>query len=137
MNRLRADFCRAVADGLDTWVTFTLMLDPALGARVDDFEADFIRQRSLAIIRKKLLRLGAVLCLFWAMERDRKRGVHIHAMAHVSDEKNALTRSLIQQGFGSACETEITAPAFKFHTRTNSVAARWQPGAGGIIALLA
>ena len=122
VNRLQGDFCRAVADGFNTWVLFTLMFDQALGARVDDFEADFIRQRSLAIIRKKTMRLGADHCLFWAMERDRKRGIHIHALAHVSDENNALMRGLIQQGFGSACETEITAPAFKFHTRTNSVA---------------
>ncbi len=128
INRLQTAFCRAVVDGFDTWVTFTLMIDGALGARVDDNEADFIRQRSLAIIRKKTKRLGADHCVLWALERDRNRGIHLHALAHVSDEHNALMRGLIREGFETGCETALRAPHFKFHTPLNRVAGPVEAG---------
>ncbi len=122
LHRIQAAFAAEIVAGRESWIAFTLMIDQALGVRVDDIEADFIRQRSLAIIRKKTKRLGADHSVFWALERDRNRGLHLHALAHVSDEHNALMRGLIREGFEAGCETALRAPAFKFHTPVNRVA---------------
>jgi hypothetical protein len=128
VSRLQTEFCRAVVDGFDTWVTFTLMIDGALAARADDNEADFIRARSLAAIRKRTKRLGATHYLFWSMERERNRGIHLHAMAHATPENHTLMRGLIREGFETGCETALRAPALKFHTPIHRVAGPAEAG---------
>jgi hypothetical protein len=128
VRRLKADFCQAVVSGVSTWICFTLMVDGALGVRADDKEADFIRARSLAAIRKRTRRLGATHYLYWSMERERHRGIHIHAMAHATPENHALMRGLIREGFETGCETDLRAPHFKIHTPLNRVAGPVEAG---------
>ena len=116
LHRMQAAFAAEIAAGRDTWLAFTIMIDRALGVRADDIEADFIRQRSLAIIRKKTKRLGADHTVFWALERDRNRGLHLHGLAHATTANHCQMREVIRQGFSSACETELAAPQLKLHT---------------------
>ena len=122
VNRLQAAFAAEVAAGRTTFVAFTMVFNQALGARADDFEADFLRQRAFAIIRKKSKRYGAPHLIFWTMEADRNRGIHLHALAHAHIEHNAPMRRLVKQGFEAACETAVSAPALKFHTPLGRVA---------------
>jgi hypothetical protein len=106
LHRMQAAFTAQIAAGRETWLAFTLMFDRAVGARVDDFEGDFIRARALSIIRKRSARLGVPHSLMWAMERDRHRGLHIHGLAHATSDNHCQMRQVIREGFGSACEAD-------------------------------
>jgi hypothetical protein len=122
LHRMQAAFAAEIVAGRESWIAFTVLLDRALGVKVDDNEADFIRQRSLAIIRKKTRRLGADHCVFWALERDRNRGVHLHGLAHATSDNHRAMRETIREGFSAACEADIEAPAYKVHTPIHRVA---------------
>jgi hypothetical protein len=126
--RLQAAFLAEVAAGRETWLAFSLMLDRAVGVRLDDLEGNFIRGRALSIIRKRSARLGVPHSLIWGMERDRHRGLHIHALAHATSGNHRAMRQAIREGFGSACEADIEAPAFKFHTPIHRVAGPAEAG---------
>jgi hypothetical protein len=128
LARMQAAFAAEIAAGRDTWLTFTIMIDRALGVRVDDFEGDFIRGRALSVIRKRTARLGASHSILWAMERDRHRGLHVHGLAHATSDNHCQMRQVIREGFGSACEADIQAPAFKFHTPVHRVAGPAEAG---------
>ena len=128
LARMQAAFAAEIAAGRDSWLAFTIMIDRALGVRADDIEADFIRQRSLAIIRKKTKRLGADHTVFWALERDRNRGLHLHGLAHATTANHCQMREVIRQGFSSGCETELAAPAWKVHTSLGRVAGPAEAG---------
>lgn len=128
LARMQAAFAAEIAAGRETWLTFSLMFDRAVGARVDDFEGDFIRARALSIIRKRSARLGVPHSLMWGMERDRHRGLHIHALAHATSDNHCQMREVIRQGFSSACETELAAPAWKVHTSLGRVAGPAEAG---------
>lgn len=122
LHRMQAAFLAEIAAGRDTWLAFTVMIDRALGVRTDDIEADFIRQRTLAIMRKKTKRLGADHTVFWALERDRNRGLHLHGLAHATTANHCQMREVIRQGFSSACEIDLAAPQLKLHTPLGRVA---------------
>lgn len=128
LHRIQAAFAAEVVAGRESWIAFTLLLDRAVGVRVDDFEGDYIRARALTMIRKRTARLGASHCLFWAMERDRNRGLHLHGLAHASSDNHRAMRKVIWEGFGAACETDLRAPAFKFHTPIHRVAGPSEAG---------
>ena len=128
LARMQATFAAEIAAGRDTWLAFTVMIDRALGVRVDDFEGDFIRGRALSVIRKRTARLGASHSILWAMERDRHRGLHVHGLAHATSSNHRAMRQAIRDGFGVACEADIQAPAFKFHTPVHRVAGPAEAG---------
>ena len=128
LHRMQAAFAAEIAAGRETWLAFSLLLDRAVGARVDDFEGDFIRARAISIIRKRSARLGASHSILWAMERDRHRGLHVHALAHATSSNHRAMRQAIRDGFGVACEADIEAPSFKFHTPIHRVAGPAEAG---------
>jgi hypothetical protein len=119
---MQAAFAAEIVEGRESWIAFTVLFDRAVGVRVDDFEGDYIRARALTMIRKRTARLGASHCLFWAMERDRNRGLHLHGLAHASSDNHRAMREAIRGGFGEACETELAPPAWKVHTPLSRVA---------------